>query len=129
MDDRNEEVYVLHAQILKTLANPRRLMIMDALHGGARTVSEIEEIVGLPQATVSQHLAALRSQGLVVPRREGNTVCYSLVSDTVVRACDLFHDFLLERLRASQELAEQLQQPRPLLAGGMAAATAGDRAS
>ncbi|GMV86321.1 MAG: hypothetical protein AMXMBFR80_21760 [Dehalococcoidia bacterium] len=118
MDVHNEEVYALHAQILKTLANPRRLMIMDALHGGAKTVSEIEAAVGLPQANVSQHLAALRAQGLVVPRREGNTVSYSLVSDTVVRACDLFHDFLIERLRASQELAEQLQQPRPLRMGG-----------
>lgn len=118
MDVHHEEVYALHAQILKTLANPRRLMIMDALHGGAKTVSEIEAAVGLPQANVSQHLAALRAQGLVVPRREGNTVSYSLVSDTVVRACDLFHDFLIERLRASQELAEQLQQPRPLRMGG-----------
>lgn len=128
MDDHNEEVYALHAQILKTLAHPRRLMIMDALHGGPRTVGEIEQAVGLPQANVSQHLAALRAQGLVVARREGNTVWYSLVSDTVVRACDLFHDFLLERLRASQELAEQLLQPRPLLVGGPGRGAAGEPA-
>lgn len=118
MDEITEEVYVLHAQILKTLANPRRLMIMDTLHRGSMTVGEIEAAVDLPQPTVSQHLAALRSQGLVVARREGNTVCYSLVSDTVAKACDLFHDFLLERLRANQAMAEHFPLSRPLLAEG-----------
>ncbi|MBE0608224.1 MAG: winged helix-turn-helix transcriptional regulator [Dehalococcoidia bacterium] len=116
MDPLTEEVYVLHAQILKTLANPRRLMIMDCLHGGEKSVGEIEAAVDLPQANVSQHLAALRAQGLVVPRREGNTVCYALVSETVVKACDLFHDFLLERMRSNRELLEHFPTSRQLLA-------------
>jgi ArsR family transcriptional regulator len=115
MDQLTEGVYVLHAQILKTLANPRRLMIMDCLHGGEKTVSEIEAAVDLPQANVSQHLAALRAQGLVIARRDGNTVCYSLVSETVVKACDLFHDFLMERLRSNQAMAEHFPRARPLL--------------
>jgi len=116
MDQLTEGVYILHAQILKTLANPRRLMIMDCLHRGEKTVGEIEVAVELPQANVSQHLAALRAQGLVVARREGNTVRYSLVSETVVKACDLFHDFLMERMRSNQDLMEHFPPSRPLLA-------------
>lgn len=117
MDPLTEEVYVLHAQILKTLANPRRLMIMDCLHAGEKSVGEIEAAVDLPQANVSQHLAALRAQGLVVARREGNTVWYSLVSETVVKACDLFHDFLLERMRSNRELMEHFPPSRQLFTG------------
>jgi DNA-binding transcriptional ArsR family regulator len=115
LDHVTEAVYLLHAQILKTLANPRRLMILDCLHSGEKTVGELEVALDLPQANVSQHLAVLRAQGLVAPRREGNTICYSLVSDKVVEACDLFHQFLMERMRSGQALADSLPQTRPLL--------------
>jgi ArsR family transcriptional regulator len=113
MDEGTKAVYVLHAQILKTLANPRRLMIMDTLHAQPLSVGEIEAAVGLPQPTVSQHLSALRSQGLVVPRREGNTTYYALVSDEVAEACELFREFLLKRIRASQSVADQFPLRRP----------------
>ena len=115
VDHVTEAVYLLHAQILKTLANPRRLMILDCLHSGKKTVGELEAALDLPQANVSQHLAVLRGQGLVAPRREGNTVCYSLVSEKVVEACDLFHQFLMERLRSGQALADNFPETRPLL--------------
>lgn len=115
MDHLTEAVYLLHAQILRTLANPRRLMILDCLHSGGKTVTELEAALELPQANVSQHLAVLRAQGLVIPRREGNTICYSLVSDKVVDACDLFHQFLMERMRTSQALADSFPETRPLL--------------
>ena len=115
MDDLTETVYRLHAQILKTLAHPKRLMILDCLHGTERSVGEIEVMLGLPQANVSQHLAALRSEGLVSTRREGNTVCYSLASEKVVEACDLFHEFLAERLQNSQALADHFPHTRSVV--------------
>jgi ArsR family transcriptional regulator, virulence genes transcriptional regulator len=115
VDQLTEAVYLLHAQILKTLANPRRLMIMDCLHSGEKSVGELEAALDLPQANVSQHLAILRGQGLVTSRREGNTICYSLVSEKVVEACDLFHEFLVERMQSNQALADNFPQMRPLL--------------
>ncbi len=115
MDQATEAVYQLHAQILKTLANPRRLMILDCLHSGGKTVSELEAALDLPQANVSQNLALLRAQGLVATHREGNTICYTLVSDKVVEACDLFHQFLLERMQNNQSLGDHFPQTRPLL--------------
>ena len=115
MDELTEEIYRLHAQILKTLAQPKRLMIMDFLHSGPKSVGEIVEGLRLPQANVSQHLAALKAQELVATRRDGNTIYYSLVSEKVVEACDLFHQFLAERLQNNQTLATHFPAARPLL--------------
>jgi ArsR family transcriptional regulator len=114
MDQFTQAVYLLHSQILKTLAHPKRLMILDFLHPGERSVGEIVEGLGLPQSNVSQHLAALRAQEIVTSRREGNTAFYSLADPKVVQACDLFHEFLSERMRASQAFADQFPRLRPL---------------
>ena len=113
MDDSREALYGLHARILKVLASPRRLMVLDQLHSGPKTVSELIELLGLPQATVSQHLAALRSQEIVIAQRQGNTVCYTLADPRIVEACDLFREFLSNRIRTNQGLADQLDRIRP----------------
>lgn len=107
-------VYFLHAQILKSLAQPRRLMILDYLHSGEKSVGELAELLNLPQANVSQHLAVLRAQEIVATRREGNTIFYSLVDPRIVQACDLFHEFLADRMKNSEALASHFPSVRPL---------------
>ncbi len=66
------------AQLLKAMANDRRLMILCMLVGGERTVSEINAGMALSQSALSQHLAVLRAQGLVQTRRVAQTVHYAL---------------------------------------------------
>jgi len=100
MDHLTEAIYLLHAQILKALANPRRLMILDLLQAGEQSVNDLETALVLPHVNVAQHLAALRAEGLVRVRRDGSTVYYSLVSNRIAEACDLFHQFLSERMHA-----------------------------
>jgi len=107
MDEFKQGLYGLHARILKVLANPRRLMILDQLHNGDKSVSELVDLLELPQATVSQHLAVIREQGIVSAERHGNTVSYSLADTKIVQACDLFREFLLERIKNNQSMAEQ----------------------
>ncbi|MBI2872017.1 MAG: winged helix-turn-helix transcriptional regulator [Chloroflexi bacterium] len=119
MDEFSQGVYLLHAQILKVLANPKRLMILDCLHSGEMSVGELAERLGLPQANVSQHLAALRAQLVVGTRREGNTVRYSLSDPRIVQACDIFHQFLADRMRSSQALANRFPEFRPLREEGL----------
>jgi|APSaa5957512535_1039671.scaffolds.fasta_scaffold437208_1 DNA-binding transcriptional ArsR family regulator len=109
MDELKETLYDLHARIMKALAHPRRLMIMDQLHEGPKTVSELVALLDLPQANVSQHLAAIREQGIVVAHRQGNTVSYSLPDLRIVEACDLFRGFLADRIRKNQNLADQME--------------------
>lgn len=63
--------------LLKALSNEKRLTIMCALSKGEKSVGELEEIVGLSQSALSQHLARLRRDGLVKTRREAQTIFYS----------------------------------------------------
>lgn len=66
------------AAFLKTLAHEGRLMILCHLGAGERSVSELEALLNMRQAAVSQMLARLREDGLVATRREGKTIFYSL---------------------------------------------------
>ncbi|SCA57699.1 putative DNA-binding transcriptional regulator [Candidatus Terasakiella magnetica] len=71
------------SELLKMMGNERRLMILCQLGNGEKSVGELEKLVGLKQSALSQHLAKLRSQGLVETRRESQMIFYSLSSDEV----------------------------------------------
>lgn len=79
-------------QFLKALANRSRLIILCDLHGGERSVSEIAGSVGLSQSALSQHLARLREDRLVITRREGTTIFYGLADQRVSRVVAMLHD-------------------------------------
>jgi DNA-binding transcriptional ArsR family regulator len=68
------------AELLKTLANPHRLMIVCQLVEGERSVGELAAALDLRDSTVSQHLAVLRRERLVHARRDAQTIWYSLAS-------------------------------------------------
>lgn len=64
--------------LLKALSNEKRLLIVCALYKGEKSVGELEEIIGLSQSALSQHLARLRRDRLVNTRREAQTIYYSM---------------------------------------------------
>ena len=67
--------------LLKAIANRYRLMLLCELHQGERSVTALQNAVGLSQSAVSQHLAKLREEGLVKTRRESQTIYYSLANE------------------------------------------------
>jgi len=71
-------------RLFKALAEPNRLRILNLLLEEPFCVCELESLLGLPQPLLSRHLAYLRSAGLVVDRRQGMRVQYSLASDLEV---------------------------------------------
>jgi DNA-binding transcriptional ArsR family regulator len=73
--------YQREADILKVLGHPVRLKIVAGLLSGSCNVKHIWECLGLPQATVSQHLALLKNKGIIEGHRSGVEVFYSVVSD------------------------------------------------
>jgi ArsR family transcriptional regulator len=73
-----DEVYKLQVEILKTIANVRRLEIIHLLADGPREVSRLAEEMGISQPNVSQHLALMRAAGVVEADREGREVRYRL---------------------------------------------------
>ncbi len=75
---RFEESAAAAAQLLRALANERRLMILCQLTGGERSVGELLPCIGISQSALSQHLAVLRKDGLVTTRREGLSIRYRI---------------------------------------------------
>jgi len=69
--------------LLRAMANPSRLVILCQLAEGEKSVGEMEEVVGLSQSGLSQHLAVLRRKGIVATRREAQSIYYSLASPEV----------------------------------------------
>jgi ArsR family transcriptional regulator len=72
------------AAIAKALADAKRLCVLERLADGERSVSELSRDVGCQVPNMSQHLAVLRSAGIVATRREGSTVFYRLVDPSVL---------------------------------------------
>ena len=67
-------------------------MILCHLGSGERSVGELESLLGIRQAAVSQMLARLREEGLVSTRREGKTIFYSLATEDTSRVINLLYD-------------------------------------
>jgi ArsR family transcriptional regulator len=80
------------AAFLKALAHEGRLMILCHLSTGEKSVTELEELLNLRQAAVSQQLARLRLEGLVAARRDGKTIYYSLSDPKSRRLIEVMYD-------------------------------------
>ena len=97
-DASAEEIATLQAQarraseLMKALSHETRLMILCLLNEREMSVTEIERIVGLPQATVSQQLARLRLDRFVAARREGRMSYYRIVDEEVAGVIESLHD-------------------------------------
>jgi DNA-binding transcriptional ArsR family regulator len=72
------------AVVAKALADAKRLCVVERLADGERSVSDLSRDVGCQVPNMSQHLAVLRSAGIVASRREGNTVFYRLADPSVL---------------------------------------------
>ena len=116
-----DEVYRLQAEVLKTLANPRRLEIIHLLAEGPREVGRLAEEMGISQPNVSQHLALMRSAGVVEAERDGREVRYRLSDPEIICACETMRGVLLRRIariavaatRTPAEVVASAMRPRP----------------
>lgn len=100
-----EEIYELHARVCKAIADGKRLLIINELRDGPRTVGELTSALGVSQANASQHLAILRDRGIVAARRSGSNIYYSLTSEKITEAVDLLCEFMAEQAAGLRPLA------------------------
>ncbi len=120
--DPETERYRLHAELCKVLTDPKRLMMLDALRDGERSVSELADGIGVTLPNASQHLAVMRHADLVQSRRAGNAILYRIAEPTILDACDIVHRIVERRSTthtrayASAE-SEARPNARPGLAG------------
>ena len=91
------------SDFLKALAHESRLLLLCLLAERERSVTELEEILSLRQANVSQQLARLRLDGLVEARRDGKTVHYRLANDNVRRMISVVYDIFCAGIRKPEQ--------------------------
>ena len=82
-----EKLFTRVANYFNVLSESSRLRIMYAVCDGEKSVSEVLELCGSSQANVSRHLAALHKSGILLRRKEGATVYYSIADNATVEMC------------------------------------------
>ena len=102
------DIFELHAEACKTIANPTRLKILALLARREMSVGELAEIIGVPMPNVSQHLTVLKAGQLVACRREGQTVHYHLADRRTIQACTLIRSVLLDRIKERGLIAQKM---------------------
>ncbi len=91
-----QQVFDLHAELLKALAHPKRLEIIHLLRDQSLSVSQIQNMLDLPQANLSQHLQILRQAKVLGCNKQGKQIYYHVSHTNFIKACDLLREFLIE---------------------------------
>ena len=94
------------SRLLKALSNQDRLMILCILADAEKSVSELEEMLGIRQPTLSQQLARLRSDDLVATRRDGKVIYYRLASSEASQVIELVFDLFCKPALEARERSE-----------------------
>jgi ArsR family transcriptional regulator, virulence genes transcriptional regulator len=112
-------LFRMHAELCKALANEHRLAILYALSQGERCVGDLAGALDIPLHKVSQHLRILKERMLVEPRKEGQTVYYSITNPGFIEGCTTIRQALVEQYQAqgrtllAAEVLDALQQLSP----------------
>jgi DNA-binding transcriptional ArsR family regulator len=100
------------ADLYRALAHPMRLRALELLRAQERTVRDLQTLLKLDSGAISQHLSALRRQGLVESRREGTTAVYTLADPRIAQLLDLGRQIISTRLAAQHAMLEELAAER-----------------
>lgn len=108
-EDAEEELYRLQAEFCKGMAHPKRILILNVLKDGEKSVSELAKITGIPQSNLSQHLGFMRQIGILQTRRQGLNVCYSIADYRITEACELVRKAIGERARRNRAVLQVIR--------------------
>jgi ArsR family transcriptional regulator len=96
--------------MLKALAHPTRIKILEMLREGEKCVCEMLPFLHLEQPNVSQHLAILRNSGIVEAEKRGPSVFYRLKNEKLAQILALLDQIILEELKESQKVLKELRR-------------------
>ncbi|MGV8967519.1 MAG: ArsR/SmtB family transcription factor [Cellulomonas sp.] len=108
-----EPIDRLKAEFFKTLGHPARIRILELLSTGDHSVGELMPELGLEASHLSQQLAVLRRAGVVVARKQGNTVIYSMASPDIAALLQLARKVLTGLLTEQMDLLSDIQGAGP----------------
>jgi ArsR family transcriptional regulator len=106
MDAKTQARYEARARIVKALAHPTRLFIVDELAKGERCVCELTDMIGADTSTVSKHLSVLKSAGIVQDEKRGLMVYYTLRVPCIVNLFACVEGVLLANLEEHMALVK-----------------------
>lgn len=112
MERRKHEAFAARAAVMKALAHPTRLFIVDELSRGERCVRDIREMIGDDMSTVSKHLALLRTAGLVHDQKRGTQVFYTLSRPCVMSFFSCIEKIIHDQARERLSLVERTRKGR-----------------
>jgi|SRR5262245_48469986 len=101
------------AEFFKALAHPVRISILDALREGELTVNEISHKFSIEPANASQQLAVLRNKNIVIARKKGSNVYYSVTDRTIFKLLDVAREIFNNHLVGVQDILEEIRLDRP----------------
>ena len=104
--DTNTEIFELQARICKAFAHPGRLQILDLLGSGEKGISDMQSALGISKTGMSQHVAILKSVGVITTRRNGKQIYCSLAMPEVKQACQLIRKVLNTQIAGSHRLIQ-----------------------
>jgi DNA-binding transcriptional ArsR family regulator len=105
------------AEFFKALAHPLRISILDALRDGELTVNEISQRFDVEPANASQQLAVLRTRNILMARKEGSNVYYSVSDKTVFKLLDVTKDIFNNHLVGVRSMLEEMESRAPVRPG------------
>jgi len=107
-----ETLRAFKAGVFKVLAHPTRIHVIETLRARELSVGQILEQVRVEPANLSQHLSLLRHNHLVVTRKEGNQVLYSLRDPLLIEVLDAMRQYFQRHFEDSIQILKQMEQSR-----------------
>src|SRR5204863_3157595 len=105
----SQELRRFKAEIFQALAHPTRIAIVEALRNGEMSAGKLVGQLGLEQANASQHFAVLRSKQVIVNRKEGNQVFYSLRDPSLVEVLDILKRYFFSQLSETMSMLKEIR--------------------
>jgi len=105
------EISQFKAEFFKALAHPLRIRILDALRSGEVSVNDLCGRLGAEQTTVSQQLSVLRNRNIVIGRKDGSSVYYSVHDRAIFKLLDVAREIFNNHLIDVKDLLSQLESP------------------
>jgi ArsR family transcriptional regulator len=109
---QTQELRRFKAEIFQALGHPTRIAIVESLRNGELSAGKIIEQLGVEQANASQHFAVLRSKQILVNRKEGNQVFYSLRDPVLLEVLDILKRYFFSQLSQTVSMLKEIRQEK-----------------
>jgi ArsR family transcriptional regulator len=112
-----QPVHQVKAEFFRTLGHPARVLVLELLKGGEMTVGELQAELGIDSSGASQHLAAMRRQGILEARKQGTSVHYSVRDPRIFQMLESARQVIGSHLEEANALLGELGEERAPRAG------------